>query len=165
MQDTWLSAKADEIQCYADRHDTKWFYDALKAFPRPSTCWNYPVHWKETDPGEINWTLWQCPQPPLYNQLHNHWTPFTGSGEPGTRLSPDDWKSGESPQANVHQGNLRIGHNLCWVVQGWWLCPASPDHPPLLVLMGQRATPSKVLELQNDHATVMFVYALLSFCR
>ena len=55
--------------------------------------------------------------------------------------------SGESAQENVHQGNLRIRHNLCWVVQGWWLCPAWPDHPPLLVLLGQRATPSKVLEL------------------
>ncbi|KAL8597031.1 hypothetical protein ACOMHN_050129 [Nucella lapillus] len=31
MQDSWLSAKAEEIQGYADRHDTKRFYDALKA--------------------------------------------------------------------------------------------------------------------------------------
>ncbi|KAL8568047.1 hypothetical protein ACOMHN_000271 [Nucella lapillus] len=31
MQDSWLSAKADEIQGYADRYDTKRFYDALKA--------------------------------------------------------------------------------------------------------------------------------------
>ena len=100
-----------------------------------------------TDPGEISWTLWQFPKPPLYNRLYSHWTPFTGSSEPGTRLSLDDWRSGESTQANVHQGNLRIGHNLCWVVQGWWLRPTSPDHPPLLVLLGQRATPSKALEL------------------
>ncbi|KAL8606716.1 hypothetical protein ACOMHN_055391 [Nucella lapillus] len=31
MQDSWLSAKVDEIQGYADRHDIKRFYDALKA--------------------------------------------------------------------------------------------------------------------------------------
>ncbi|KAL9961519.1 hypothetical protein ACROYT_G030474 [Oculina patagonica] len=31
MQDSWLSAKANEIQGYADRHDTKRFFDALKA--------------------------------------------------------------------------------------------------------------------------------------
>ncbi|CAI9719175.1 Hypothetical predicted protein [Octopus vulgaris] len=31
MQDAWLSAKADEIQGYADKHDTKKFYEALKA--------------------------------------------------------------------------------------------------------------------------------------
>ncbi|GFR68802.1 craniofacial development protein 2 [Elysia marginata] len=31
MQNTWLSQKADEIQSYADRNDTKRFYDAIKA--------------------------------------------------------------------------------------------------------------------------------------
>ncbi|XP_076445488.1 uncharacterized protein LOC143283197 [Babylonia areolata] len=31
MQDSWLSKKADEIQSYEDSHDTKCFYDALKA--------------------------------------------------------------------------------------------------------------------------------------
>ena len=30
MQDKWLSEKADEIQCYADRNDLKNFYSALK---------------------------------------------------------------------------------------------------------------------------------------
>ena len=38
MQDSWLSAKAEEIHGYADRQDTKRFYDALKAVyvPQPS---------------------------------------------------------------------------------------------------------------------------------
>ena len=38
MKDSWLSAKADEIQSFADRHDMKNFYDALKAVygPKPS---------------------------------------------------------------------------------------------------------------------------------
>ena len=31
MQDSWLAAKAGEIQKYADIHDSKRFYDALKA--------------------------------------------------------------------------------------------------------------------------------------
>ncbi|CAI9714921.1 Hypothetical predicted protein [Octopus vulgaris] len=31
VQDAWLSAKADEIQGYADKRDTKKFYEALKA--------------------------------------------------------------------------------------------------------------------------------------
>ncbi|CAI9716693.1 Hypothetical predicted protein [Octopus vulgaris] len=31
MKDAWLSAKADEIQGYADKHDTKKFYEVLKA--------------------------------------------------------------------------------------------------------------------------------------
>ena len=30
MQDSWLAAKADEIQKYADTHNSKRFYDALK---------------------------------------------------------------------------------------------------------------------------------------
>ena len=29
MQDSWLSAKADEIQSYADRNGSKRFYEAL----------------------------------------------------------------------------------------------------------------------------------------
>ena len=38
MQNTWFSNKADEIQGYADNHDTKRFYDALKNVygPQPS---------------------------------------------------------------------------------------------------------------------------------
>ena len=38
MQDTWLSIKADEIQQYADKHDMKSFYNALKEVygPTPS---------------------------------------------------------------------------------------------------------------------------------
>ena len=32
MQDSWLSKKAEEIQCCADRKDTKKFHDALKQF-------------------------------------------------------------------------------------------------------------------------------------
>ncbi|GFS22006.1 hypothetical protein ElyMa_006939400 [Elysia marginata] len=34
MQNTWRQ-KADEIQNYADRNDTKWFYDAFKALCGP----------------------------------------------------------------------------------------------------------------------------------
>ena len=39
MQDSWLAAKADEIHKYADTHDSKRFYDALKVVygPQPSS--------------------------------------------------------------------------------------------------------------------------------
>ena len=37
MQDQWLAAKADEIQKYADTHDSKDFYDALKAVYGPQS--------------------------------------------------------------------------------------------------------------------------------
>jgi len=43
MQDSWLSAKADEIQGYADRHDTKRFYDALKAVYGPQSSGSSPL--------------------------------------------------------------------------------------------------------------------------
>ncbi|KAF7252753.1 Craniofacial development protein 2 [Varanus komodoensis] len=38
MQDSWLSAKADEIQKFADRNDAKQFYEALRSLygPQPS---------------------------------------------------------------------------------------------------------------------------------
>ena len=37
MQDAWFSAKADEIQSYADNHDYKRFYDALQAVSGPQS--------------------------------------------------------------------------------------------------------------------------------
>jgi len=43
MQDSWLSAKADEIQGYADRHDPKRFYDALKAVYGPQSSGSSPL--------------------------------------------------------------------------------------------------------------------------
>ena len=43
MQDSWLSAKADEIQGYADRHDSKRFYDALKAVYGPQCSGSSPL--------------------------------------------------------------------------------------------------------------------------
>ena len=43
MHDSWLSAKADEIQGYADRHDTKRFYDALKAVYGPQSSGSSPL--------------------------------------------------------------------------------------------------------------------------
>ena len=43
MKDTWLSAKADEIQSFADRHDMKRFYDALKAVYGPQSSGSSPL--------------------------------------------------------------------------------------------------------------------------
>ena len=39
----WLSNKADEIQGYADRNDTKGFYDALKAVYGPQSSGSSPL--------------------------------------------------------------------------------------------------------------------------
>lgn len=43
MQDKWLSDKADEIQGYADRHDMKRFYDALKEVYGPTSSGSSPL--------------------------------------------------------------------------------------------------------------------------
>lgn len=43
IQDQWLSVKADEIQSYADRHDTKRFYDALKTVYGPTQSGSSPL--------------------------------------------------------------------------------------------------------------------------
>ena len=46
LQDTWFSAKADETQGYADRHETKRFYTALNAvYVRTSTLRVLPRPW------------------------------------------------------------------------------------------------------------------------
>ncbi|KAK3879108.1 hypothetical protein Pcinc_016267, partial [Petrolisthes cinctipes] len=43
IQDAWLSSKTNEIQGFADRHDTKRFYDALKAVYRPPSIGSSPL--------------------------------------------------------------------------------------------------------------------------
>ncbi|XP_059829770.1 uncharacterized protein LOC132396204 isoform X2 [Hypanus sabinus] len=43
MQDVWFSNKADEIQGYVDSHDTKRFYDALKAMYGPQSSGSSPL--------------------------------------------------------------------------------------------------------------------------
>ena len=43
MQDTWLRNKADVIQSYADRHDLKNFYDALKEDYGPTSSGSSPL--------------------------------------------------------------------------------------------------------------------------
>ena len=43
MQDSWLVAKADEIQKYADTHDSKRFYDALKEVYGPQSSSTSPL--------------------------------------------------------------------------------------------------------------------------
>ena len=43
MQDTWLKDKAEEIQGYADRHDTKRFYDSLKELYGPTSSSSTPL--------------------------------------------------------------------------------------------------------------------------
>ena len=43
MQDSWLALKADEIQKYADTHDSKRFYDALKAVYGPESSSTSPL--------------------------------------------------------------------------------------------------------------------------
>ena len=43
MQDSWLSSKADEIQSFADRKDTKKFFDALKTVYDPQSSGTTPL--------------------------------------------------------------------------------------------------------------------------
>ena len=43
MQDSWLAAKADEIQKYADTHDSNRFYDALKEVYGPQSSSTSPL--------------------------------------------------------------------------------------------------------------------------
>ena len=43
MQDSWLAAKADEIQKYADTHDSKSFYDVPKAVSGPQSSSTSPL--------------------------------------------------------------------------------------------------------------------------
>lgn len=47
MQEKWLNAKADEIQGYADMHDIKQFYDALKDVYGPQASAPYPILWSD----------------------------------------------------------------------------------------------------------------------
>jgi hypothetical protein len=44
MQDSWLRQKAEEIQKYADTHDMKRFYDAIKEVYGPQSSASSPVY-------------------------------------------------------------------------------------------------------------------------
>ena len=44
MQDSWYSTKVDKIQAYADKHDTKCFYDTLKAIYGPTSSGSSPLN-------------------------------------------------------------------------------------------------------------------------
>lgn len=43
MQDDWPSSRAEEIQAFADRKDSKRFYDALKALSGPQPSGSFPL--------------------------------------------------------------------------------------------------------------------------
>ncbi|XP_040289820.1 LOW QUALITY PROTEIN: uncharacterized protein LOC121002429 [Bufo bufo] len=43
MQDSWLSANADEIQKFADRNDTKRFYEAIRSLYGPQSSGSSPL--------------------------------------------------------------------------------------------------------------------------
>ena len=43
MWDKWLSKKADEIQSYADQHDSKCFYETLKCVYGPQSSGSSPL--------------------------------------------------------------------------------------------------------------------------
>ncbi|CAH1277239.1 Hypp9517 [Branchiostoma lanceolatum] len=43
MQEDWLSKKADEIQSFADRKDSKRFYDAIRALYGPQRSSSFPL--------------------------------------------------------------------------------------------------------------------------
>ena len=57
MQDSWLSARADEIQGYADKNDMKNFDSSLKEVYGPTSPGSSPLlraeaHIREQNPGE-----------------------------------------------------------------------------------------------------------------
>ena len=66
IQDSWLSAKADEIQGYADKNDMKNFYSSLKEVYGPTSAGSSPLLCadgtqpyirEEQDPGEVGWSI------------------------------------------------------------------------------------------------------------
>ena len=44
MRNTWLSNKADDIQCAADQNNSKQFYFELKSFYGPQSSGSSPIH-------------------------------------------------------------------------------------------------------------------------
>ena len=72
MQDSWLSKQDDEIQSFADRRDTKKFFDAFKTVYGPQSSGTTPLlcadgislltdkeailkRWDEHFDGVLNW--------------------------------------------------------------------------------------------------------------
>ena len=87
MQDAWLRNKADVIQSYADRHDLKNFYDALKEVYGPTSSGSSKekilVRWAEHFNGVLNRpssinneTINRLPQVPINETLDDPPTLF-----------------------------------------------------------------------------------------
>ena len=88
MQDAWLSKKAEEIQSFADRYNTKKFHDTLKAVYYPKSCGAIPLLNADrntllTDEDAIldRWAA-------LFNSMFNH---STINDNAINRLSQKEW--------------------------------------------------------------------------
>ena len=90
MQDSWLSARTDEIQGYADKNDIKNLYNNLKEVYGPTSVGSSPLLSangtklisEEQDPGEVGWAFRWCTKQTIFYRRQGRWT---------TAASPSEW--------------------------------------------------------------------------
>ena len=84
MQDSWLNKKADEIQSYTDRHDSKRYFDAVKALYSPlSTKTSFLlsvddttlITEKEKISGQMCWEFWIHAEQTIYYKWQSNQLP------------------------------------------------------------------------------------------
>ena len=86
MQNSWLSARADKIQGYADKNDMKKLLKRSEGGLRSHQCrlistsewkWNQAHIREEQDPEEVGWAFRWCIQQAIFYQWQDHWTTVT----------------------------------------------------------------------------------------
>ena len=135
MQDSWLAAKADEIQKYADTHDSKRFYDALKEVYGPQSSSTSPLL-------NVNGTTLITDKPAILNRWAEHFSavlsrPANINAETIARLpqvetNTQRGRSQEGNQATLYWISPRCRCHPCRSIQEWWLHAATEVDIPFL---------------------------------
>ena len=161
MQDSWLAAKADEIQKYADTHDTKRFCDALKAVYGPQSSSTSPLlnvdrttlrpitdkpailnRWAThfsavlNRPTYINAELSYCPPATSWDKHRSRQTTQWGRSQEGNQATLY-WKS---PRGRCHPSRG---------IQAWWWDYATEVNRPFLPYLGRGSNTSAVQRCVN----------------
>ena len=136
MQDSWLSAKGDEIQSYTDRHHTKRFFDVLKAVSGPQYYGSSPLLSADAQPFSHTRSRFMSNGPntlTVYSTASHNCASFERRGEEEVSKAIKLMTSGKAPgpdaiSAEVYKmGSEAIRNQLTSLFQTIWIQEHLPE--------------------------------------
>ncbi|KAI8479295.1 hypothetical protein Bbelb_429670, partial [Branchiostoma belcheri] len=181
MRDTWLKNKADEIQCYADKHDLKKFYDGLKEIYGPSSTGLSPLltadgntlikedilkRWAEhfdnvlNRPSEINnEAIDHLPQVPIDDELAAPHT-LLETQKAISQLSTGKSPGRDSISAEVYkEGGLAVSDKLHQLFIIAWELETIPQDATIIHLYKRKGNRQQERYLRGFSSIVSMVFA------